>query len=316
VLSKCKKFIRSLLDGPNVIRKNYDRRFRKYSFVGKKCRHPKQMEALITKLYHSIEKGLSYEDFRPGFGAETLDQLLCLMEEYAQRFDVTAFFYETALSVLQGYVEKNLQYGWEDPQLNERICKLPGTANQAGGVLSVCYRDARGMDYKQFVESRHSVRSFGEDPVDIEKVKRAVEMAQHTPSACNRQGWCAWIVRDSDKIRKILKNQNGNRGFGHKIPLLLAVTADIRCFNRSREMYQPFIDGGMYAMSLLNALHYEGLATVPLSASLSPSQEKGIRSILQLDEAEVPILLIGVGNYPKEALTTRSERKPARITIV
>ena len=152
---------------------------------------------------------------------------------------------------------------------------------------------------------------------DIERVKKAITLAQQTPSACNRQGWRTIIIDDKDTIKKVLENQNGNEGFGQEFDKLLLVVTDLRYFNKNRELFQPYIDGGMYAQSVLYALHFEHIAACPLSASLKREQEEHIRSILRLPEAEVPILLIGIGNYPEDKCqTTRSERKEPDIQVI
>ena len=164
------------------------------------------------------------------------------------------------------------------------------------------------------VKSRHSIRHFDAEPVDINVLKEAIRLAQFTPSACNRQGWKTRIIADKEKIKLILENQNGNRGFGQEIDKLLIVTADLRSQQKSRELFQAFIDGGMYAESILNSLFYYGIGAVPLSASLTPLQEKVVRETGNINDAEVLILIIGVGNYPNGSfLTTRSERKPIEV---
>lgn len=114
----------------------------------------------------------------------------------------------------------------------------------------------------------------------------------------------------------VLKNQNGNRGFGHEIDKLLLVTVDLRFFNRDREIFQAYIDGGMYAMSLINSLHYECIGTIPLSGSLTQNQDTNVRKILNLDEAEIIIIFIGVGNYPEKCQTTKSIRHKPVIEII
>lgn len=160
------------------------------------------------------------------------------------------------------------------------------------------------------------MRHFSSEPVDLRLVEEAVALAQHTPSACNRQGWRTIIVQDKAVLEKVLANQNGNRGFGQEFDKVLLVVADIRYFNRDRELFQPYIDGGMYAQSILNALHYKHIASCPLSASLHEEQEENIRKILSLEDAEVPIIIIGIGNYPEgECQTTRSERRQANIQV-
>ena len=42
----------------------YFNRFEKYSFTDCQCETQEQFEASVTRLYHTIEKGLSYENYR------------------------------------------------------------------------------------------------------------------------------------------------------------------------------------------------------------------------------------------------------------
>jgi len=195
---------------------------------------------------------------------------------------------------------------------------LPGTQNGLGGTIVVSAPlNPESMTHEQLVLSRHSLREFSGEPVGLDELRKAIELAQHTPSACNRQGWRTIIVADRDKMAKVLSNQNGNRGFGESIDKLLVITADLCAQQRGRELFQAFVDGGMYAESILCALHSQGVASVPLSASLTPKQEDAVRTTLGLCDSEVLVLFVGVGTYPNhEVLTTRSERRPADITII
>lgn len=319
---KIKSFARKVLNklfrqSDKSAAKKYNKKYRKHAFVGGIYRNERQFEAQIIKMYHSIEKGLSYPNYRPGFGRDNVEQLLSALEQYAKEYDTSAFFYETALCTLHEYIKKNKAYGHEDADLEKRVFSLSGKANECGGILEFnppCF-DKNGFDFAEFVKSRHSLREFSDTPADLDAVKQAVELSQYTPSACNRQGWKTRIVRNPEQIRTILKNQNGNRGFGEKISTLLVVTGDLRCFSRGRETHQVFIDGGMYAMNLLHSLHGKGLATIPLSASLLEEQEINVKAVLGIDDAEVLIMFIGVGNYPEHCVTTRSERKPCDVTI-
>ena len=229
------------------------------------------------------------------------------------------FFYQTALSVLNEYVRKNAEHGVENKELSKRISALPGKKNEAGGAIKfvpLSSEELSKANYKELVETRHSIRHFSDKPVELERVENAVKLAQYTPSACNRQGWKTYIVNDKAVLREVLKNQNGNRGFGQEFDKLLVVVGDLRCFNRDREVFQVYIDGGMYAMRVLDSLYYERIASVPLSASLMKEQEENVRKLLKLDPAEVLIMFIGIGNYPDECQTTRSERKPAEYTVI
>lgn len=290
-----------------------------FSFVDGSCTDEKQFEASITRLYHTVEKGLSYLNYRPGFGKENVEALVRSLEQYSKQYSVDKFFYQTALSVLNEYVRKNAEYGVENKELSKRISALPGKKNEAGGAIKfvpLSSEELSKANYKELVETRHSIRHFSDKPVELERVENAVKLAQYTPSACNRQGWKTYIVNDKAVLREVLKNQNGNRGFGQEFDKLLVVVGDLRCFNRDREVFQVYIDGGMYAMRVLDSLYYERIASVPLSASLTKEQEENVRKLLKLDPAEVLIMFIDIGNYPDECQTTRSERKPAEYTVI
>lgn len=298
----------------------YIRRFFKYAFFENTCRDQRQYEAVITRWYHTIEKGLAYLNFRAGFGQANLDALLTTMENYIRDgFDTDAFFFQTAISTVEAYVKKNKEYGYESLSLNERLGKIIGKSNEKGGVMGFIPLDentVKSLNYEEFVLNRHSLRHFSPDPVNKEQLENAIRIAQHTPSACNRQGWSVRIIESNDIIKLVLKNQNGNEGFGHEFDKVLFITADLRCFNADREIYQAYIDGGMYAQSILNALHYEHIASVPLSASLHPVQEANVRKLLMIEESEVFIMFIGIGNYPEVCQTTRSERRPAEMIYI
>lgn len=298
----------------------YVKKFERYSFMGNKCIDERQYEAVITRWYHTIEKGLSYLNYRAGFGKANIDSLLTTMENYlADGYSADAFFFKTALCTLEAYLEKNKSYGVENEIIAKRVVSLGGTANRMGGIIKffpLSDEAIKTINYADFVKNRHSIRCFSLEPVNIERVKNAISLAQYTPSACNRQGWRSRVICNKDILATVLSNQNGNEGFGHKFDKLILVTADLRCFNRDRELYQAYIDGGMYAQSILNALHYEHIATVPLSASLKKKQEKNVRRVLGIHDAEVFIMFIGIGNYPEECQTTRSERRSPDFLII
>ena len=255
-IGKVKRWIVRSVDVDN----GYMRKYKTYCFNDSNCQNYEQFEAAITRLYHTIEKGLSYENYRAGFGKSNIDKLLNAMESYVQKgYDTEAFFYRTALSCLYSYIERNAENGCIEEALNSRVKTLPGIQNDEGGAFWYTPTDeanVQKLPFDDFLRDRHSIRHFDDRPVSIETVKKAIELAQHTPSACNRQGWSTRIVCDKTVLKIILENQNGNRGFGQEFDKILVVTGDVRYFSKSRETFQVFIDGGMYAENVLNALHF------------------------------------------------------------
>ena len=293
-------------------------RFIKYSFgLYININSYEQLEARITKAYHSIEKGFSYENIRLEFGKEAIENLLSLMDVYIEKgYSLDSECYKTALSNLSKYVNIHDEAGINN-QIIERIRSyLHDKVDDSGGVL-VLDKDKlledSNKEFISFSHSRHSVRNFSNEPVSLSKLEQAIMLAQNTPSACNRQGWKIRIA-SSDKAKTIIeKNQNGNKGFGGNIDKYILITTDSQYFQKPRERNQPYIDGGMYAMNLLYCLHFYGIATIPLSASLTSVQEKNIRTELKINNSENFILIIGIGNYTDTFKVPKSTRRKPTI---
>lgn len=320
MLRKMKNAVRKLKPNPiKAFHNAYFKSYAKHAFHTQELKTFTQYEAVITKLYHAIEKGLSYENYRAGFGKSNVDQLIALMEQFAEKFGTDAFCYRTALCCLQEYVRKNKEHDFSDAETEQKIASLKGNANEVGGTISFVPKtkeELKALDFEAFIKDRHTIRHFSGEKVELEDIKEAVRLAQFTPSACNRQGWKTHIVQDKAVLKTILENQNGNRGFGQEIDKMLVITCDLNAFAYGREVYQGYIDGGMYALNVLYALHYMHIGSVPLSASLSATQEKNVRAVLNLKESEKLVMFIGVGSYPESCLTTRSERREAEIEVI
>jgi len=289
-------------------------RFKKYSFGNyNNLDSYEQLEARITKAYHSIEKGLSYKNLKLGFGKEVINTLVSLMAEFKKKnYSLYSEFFQTALSNLNEYIKIHESNNFDVTDLKEIVANLGQSSNDSGGVIRLTKNGVLGdtkKDFKSFSTSRHSIRDYSEVSVNIELIEKAFHLAQNTPSACNRQGWKTRVISDSEIKKTIRSNQNGNRGFGESIDKFILITTDSQYFAKDRERNQPFIDGGLYAMNLLYSLHYYGIATVPLSAALTLSQEENIRIALNMEESENFIMFIGVGNYIEEFTIPKSTRR-------
>lgn len=290
------------------------KKFKKYSFgLTNNVNTFEQLDAQITKAYHSIEKGLSYQKLRLGFGEKALYELIELMLIFKTKgYPLNSHCYETALSNLNEYIKVHESNNFDVSILKERIQDLGNNGNNDGGAR-VVYKEeileSLNKDFKCFSSSRHSVRDYSEQPVEVDVIKKALQLAQNTPSACNRQSQRIRIVGNRELKELIRENQNGNRGFGEKIDKFLIITSDSQYFAKPRERNQAYVDGGMYAMNLLYSLHFYGIATIPLSAALINKQEETLRESLGIKESEVFIMFIGLGNYIDNFKVPKSTRK-------
>ena len=163
---------------------------------------------------------------------------------------------------------------------------------------------------EDFFLSRYSLREFLQKPVDLSDVKRVVSLALKTPSVCNRQGWHVYYTSEPGVIADALSHQKGNRGFGHKVPNLIIITTDLKAFMPGQEHYQHWIDGGLFSMSLIYALHSIGIASCCLNWSQSPAADKRLRKGFNIKNNHTIMMMLAFGYPDEENSVCASSRRP------
>ncbi len=297
-------------------------RYVKWSLIGWReyLKTQTNIEAQIIKSYHAYEKGLAMPEFR-AFGIARLPTFVYLLEKYVKNGGSKSnIHYLSAILVLKTYVERHADAGIDVSGfipinlLSDNNTKLATEEYPVvGGVelvssekLFSCCDDI----FSRFCSSRRSTRDFDSTkPVCDKLLRAAIEIAKTTPSVCNRQSWKVHSYHNRKTIDVLLNFQNGNIGFGHRIPCLLFVTVDLQCFDGVIERNQPWIDGGMFSMTLILALHHLKLGAVPLNWCVPPTSDKSIRSIARIPEPESIVMLIGVGYPIDEAMVPLSQRR-------
>jgi hypothetical protein len=276
-----------------------------------------QLESDIVRRYHVVEKGLSMPDFRPRFGKDTIQELVQLLGQWDRRCDVAdgdSLQITAARNTVESYRCKHQMLGVDVEDLTGAgPC---GAEESLGGVKP--YRalppEIAGH-FDEIVRSRVSVRVFDtERTIAREILDRAISQAICAPSVCNRQTWRVHQY-EGEEAQKVLKLQSGNRGFGHTIPCVLVVTSDLRYFTGTAERYQAWIDGGMFSMLLLLALHSQGLGAVALNWSVLNKRDIQLRKVGKIPSHERIIMLIGCG-YPAEGITVPKSHRRAAESIL
>lgn len=262
-----------------------------------------QLESAVVRLTHVIEKGLCMPDFRPRSGAKSLEALLSILASSPQLRLLRREVIGPAKAVLEAYRAKHEALGIDvddlvPPELAE-ACLAEGGGSSLGGIKP--YEPVQDEDREAFfraVYTRSSVRRFVPDVVpDRALVEESIRAAIQSPSVCNRQTWRAHAFTGALKT-EVLELQNGNRGFGHTIPLVLVVTSDMRYFSGAEERYQSWIEGGFFAMSLLLAIHANGLGGIPLNWSVLDRTDQQLKRLTGIPEYERTIVVIGCGYVP------------------
>lgn len=238
------------------------------------------MQYTILRENHIIEKGMSMKNPKDGFGKDKVINLLNrLREYYITYYNEHDDFLEYPLSTIEEYIEYTHKNSIQDISTIENLFISlksqikPFTTIKAGikNVTRAEIEHAAQMDFESLLYSRHSIRYFISEPTK-EELEKALRLASRTPSACNRQGWKTYIY-SKNKCQEILHWQGGARGFEKDIPCCIIITASLNAF-LEYEIFQAYIDGGMYAQNLINSLHFVGIGSIPLSCGFHANKLK------------------------------------------
>lgn len=251
----------------------------------------RNLEGQLIKDYHRIEKGLALQTPKRPFGAAVADR-----------------------------IEANLAFGRHSgadakvvvsaESAHEALQRWNGSGLISDSIAPVANVEAsRGLtDVDGFFHSRHSVRDFSKAEVEDAVLTHAVSLALQSPSVCNRQAWLVRFFRGSDASRA-LKYQNGNSGFTDSIPVVALITVDTRLFAAPGERNQPWIEGGIFAMSLVWALHGLGLDSCMLNMSVRNDRSSALRSEFGLEDSELVIMMVAIGYGRHGHRVARSPRR-------
>lgn len=291
-------------------------RYLRYSGWRKNISDPSVRDYHLAKISHALEKSMAFRNRNPSSGWANALELIEVLDQ--TRISGPATFQRDASeAVLRKFIE--LPESREQAisrEISGRLGQTSGAGsavNAAHGRRSLAKADlAKGVlaDPEAFFLSRASIREYVDDIPSSALIERAVRLSMSAPSACNRQPWSVYYTVDPAIRDAALKFQSGNRGFGHQIPCLLVVAIDQRAFMPGQERYQHWIDGGMFAMSLIYALHSLGLVSCALNWSQSPSRDLAFRRAFQIADQDSIIMMLAVGFPKEESLACASERRP------
>ena len=275
-----------------------------------------KLAARIIMMSHGIEKGLSLENTRLGFGLTKIIHLSELVSQYIDSYN-TDYVTEMAIASIKSYIEFHKDSDCDISSVKkkfETLCSFSNNSIQAGTTAitkSELHENAKINNFESFCKYRYSVRQFSDQKVNSDDIAKAVDIAKKTPSACNRQSSNVYAFFEPENIDNILKIGGGAVGF-ENMPAILIVTSNLTSFISSGERYQCWIDGGMYAMSLIYALHSLGLVTCCMNWSKEKAIDIKMHNSFSIPSSENIIVLIGVGHPKEKFAVATSPRKPLK----
>ena len=99
----------------------------------------------------------------------------------------------------------------------------------------------------------------------------------------------------------ILDLQLGDQGWCTNADTLFVRTGVATYFGGVYERHQAYIDGGLFAMNFIYGLHLQHIATCFKMFVRNPKVMKDFRKTCNIQENEIPIVLILAGHYSEES---------------
>lgn len=296
-------------------------RFVQHSHLAKKQLTKEQLESKLWAQAHVIEKGMSLPEPRLGYGQDGIKALLDFLNKYTQmHYSLDSMAYKNALSVLQSYISYHEERNFDVSNLKKQLALYDLTSDKTvqAGVVNFSkeeYTKLASGNFEQLANSRHTLRSFSSEPLDNDLIIKALELSRKTPSACNRQCWKVYWVKSPKAKKELLRLQKGHRGFGEAADSFLVITGDLSTCFGLEEYKQIYIDCGLYAMTLMNALHYKGVGVCPLNWCETHKKSQQLRSALGIPASDDIIMILGIGSLPAKVISAKSIRKQLKETL-
>lgn len=249
---------------------------------------------------HALEKGLSLQNPRAMFGKTKIDFVRKELDSYD--LGHSALPVQMILGTLETYVSRHRGQGIKDRYLDDLDAYVEKKKSELqivphGGLrhFEKGYEDITALSPEDFIASRFSSRTFADSRLEKKQVERAVILAQQAPSQCNRQASHAYFYQDPTAIDRLLKLQGGSAGFAQDVRNLFVITSDLAAWGGAQQRNQLYVDGALFSMTLIYALHASGIATCPLNLAVTNRTENDIRQAGGIPADQRLIMMIAVG---------------------
>lgn len=274
-----------------------------------------KIEADIILKYHSLEKGFLHEKIKDRFGKNNIVILNKLLKKKEVILNKNLSQISSAYQVMCDYYELHLDRGIDisdyfdrDEYLLYKSLKSSNT-NSVKNHLFESYFDKSNDNFKNFSNSRSSVRNFTDEKIPIPIIKDVITLARNAPSVCNRQPVKVYYVDNRSQIDEVFKIQGGLTGYSQGVKQLMVVVSDRNYYYSVGERNQLFIDGGIFLMNLLYSLHFYKIGACPAHWGLNNESDKKIREILNLKKSEKVVSLVAIGIPNEKFKTCKSSRR-------
>ena len=169
-----------------------------------------------------------------------------------------------------------------------------------------------GMELKEVLLKRRSVRKFTEDSVSDEMINELLHAAMSGPSACNKRPWEFYVVTNEEKLKELRK-----ASMFTKISAKLAI---IVCGNMQNalpaKMAEYWIqDCSAATENILLRITDLGLGAVWCGIYPQKRAQEKVQRTLEMPEKHIPLNIIFIG-HPDENPEARDQYDDQKVHYV
>ena len=293
----------------------YDKDFyKKYNMGTEESLNILGYESIIHT--HTLEKGMEHFELRP-FAVEKTRYIMSLIKRESKYENYeNKFAFINGINSLREYKKIYEEHNWinkdEYKKVDEFLKNYSKVENQKAGAYILTKKELQNdyqIDYLKFVKSRHSTRNYKNEPIKLDDVKAAVEMAKYSASACNRQ-YIKLHFYPSGKMRdNVIHYALGKGGLYLDGVNTFIVTFDVNGLSGVGERNQGYFNAGLYSTNLVNAFHSLGIGTCFIQFANSVKDEDDLKRKNEIPEYERIAVILFAGYYDEKSIFAVSPRK-------
>ena len=301
----------TLLDKEHLYDKDF---YKKYNMGTEESLNKLGYESIIHT--HTLEKGMEHFELRP-FAVEKTRYIMSLIKRESKYENYeNKFAFINGINSLREYKKIYEEHNWinkdEYKKVDEFLKNYSKVENQKAGAYILTKKELQKdyeIDYLKFVKSRHSTRNYKNEPIKLDDVKAAVEMAKYSASACNRQ-YIKLHFYPSGKMRdNVIHYALGKGGLYLDGVNTFIVTFDVNGLSGVGERNQGYFNAGLYSTNLVNAFHSLGIGTCFIQFANSVKDEDDLKRKNEIPEYERIAVILFAGYYDEKSIFAVSPRK-------
>ena len=301
----------SYLDSQYLFDLNF---YKNYSMKSKEDLNRLGYEIVINT--HTLEKGMSHFELRPFTQNKTNLIIRLLKKELKYPNHLGHFSFINGINSLREYKKIYDDNKWTDKKEYKTVSdflkdyeKIPDQRTGAYILTKDQLKKDYDIDYKKFIMSRHSTRNYKNEPLKIEDIEKAIEMAKYSASACNRQYIKVHYYSNEKMKKNVIDYAIGKGGLYLKGVNTFIITFDVNGLMGFGERNQGYYNAGLFSTNLVNAFHSLGIGTCFIQFANSVQEEEELKKENDIPEYERIAVILFAGYYDEKSIFAVSPRK-------